>query len=134
FCAIYPRVDDPALAARVRPLFHPYMANEFVITSPGQDGGSDYGGPAFSPKTGLFYVSGKNDAVSIKVKPVGGTLKPGPNSPGHFQDIAETGKAGMHWNQTIAAYEPLTGRQAWYTEFPGWTNASLFVTAGDVVF
>ncbi|HEV3060390.1 MAG TPA: PQQ-binding-like beta-propeller repeat protein [Vicinamibacterales bacterium] len=134
FCAIYPRVDDPVLAKRTRPLFHPYLANEFVITSPGQDGGSDYGGPAFSPRTGLFYVSGKNDAVSIKVKPVGGTLKAGPNSPGHFQNIAETGKAGMHWNQTIAAYEPLTGRQVWYTEFPGWTNSSLFVTAGDVIF
>jgi glucose dehydrogenase len=134
FCAVYPRVDDPELATRVRPLFHPYQANEFVITSPGQDGGSDYGGPAFSPRTGLFYASGKNDAVSIRVKPSGNTLKPGPGAPGHFGTIAEEGKAGMAWSTAIAAYEPATGQQVWYTEFPGWTNGSLFVTAGDVIF
>jgi glucose dehydrogenase len=134
FCATYPRVEDPELAKRVRPLFHPYLANEFVITSPGQDGGSDYGGPAFSQRTGLFYVSGKNDAVSNRVRPVGSTLKPGPRSPGHFENLAEVGKTGMAWNQAVAAYEPATGRQVWYTEFPGWTNASLVVTAGDVVF
>ncbi len=40
----------------------------------------------------------------------------------------------MPWNQAIAAYEPATGHQVFYTEFPGWTNASLFVTAGDVIF
>ena len=106
FCAVYPRVEDPELAKRVRPLFHPYLANEFVITSPGQDGGADYGGPAFSPRTGLFYVSGKNDAVSNRVKPVGATLRPGPRSPGHFENLAGTEKHGMKWSQAIAAYEP----------------------------
>ena len=78
FCAVYPKVEDPELAKRARPLFHPYLVNEFVITSPGQDGGADYGGPAFSPRTGLFYASGKNDAVSHKVKPAGDTVQPGP--------------------------------------------------------
>jgi quinohemoprotein ethanol dehydrogenase len=134
FCATYPRVEDPELAKRVRPMFHPYMANALVITSPGQDGGSDYGGPAFSPRTGLFYASGKNDAVSNRVKPVGGTLKPGARSPGHFENLAESAKHGMAWNQAIGAYEPVTGDLAWYTEFPGWTNAAHMVTAGDVIF
>jgi glucose dehydrogenase len=110
------------------------MSKEYVITSPGQDGGSDYGGPAFSPRTGLFYVSGKNDAVSNKVKPVGGSLKPNPRSVGHFDNLEDSGKTGMAWDQAIAAYEPLTGEQKWYTEFPGWTNAAHFVTAGDVIF
>lgn len=134
FCATYPRIDDPALAAKARPLFHPYLSKEMVITSPGQDGGSDYGGPAFSPRTGYFYVSGKNDAVANRVQPVGGTLKPSSRSIGHFDNIAETGKTGMAWNQAITAYEPVSGRQVWYTEFPGWTNASHVVTAGDVIF
>ena len=134
YCATYPRVTDPELAKKVRPLFHPYLANEVVITSPGQDGGSDYGGPAFSPRTGLFYVSGKNDAVANRVKPVGGSLKPGPRSPGHFENLAETAKHGMAWNQALAAYEPVSGNLVWYSEFPGWTNAAHLVTAGDVVF
>jgi glucose dehydrogenase len=134
FCAVYPRIADAELAKHARPLFHPYLSKEFVITSPGQDGGSDYGGPAFSPHTGLFYASGKNDAVSNKVKPVGDTLKPNGKPTGHFDDLEDTGKTGMPWSQAIGAYEPATGRQVWYTEFPGWTNASLIVTAGDVIF
>src|SRR5262249_37048367 len=134
YCAIYPRIEDAELASRARPLFHPYLSQELVITSPGQDGGADYGGPAFSPRTGLFYLSGKNDAVSNKVRPVGDRLKPGPGSPGHFQNLAETGKTGMKWSQAIGAYEPTTGHLVWYSEFPGWTNASLLVTAGDVIF
>ena len=133
FCATYPKVDDPELAKRVRPMFHPYLANEYVITSPGQDGGSDYGGPAFSPRTGLFYVSGKNDAISNRVKPVGDTLRPGPRSSGHFDNLAGTEAHGMKWNQAMAAYEPVTGQQVWYTEFPGWTNAA-HVIARDVIF
>ena len=136
FCAVYPRVEDPELAKRVRPLFHPYLVNEFVITSPGQDGGADYGGPGFSPRTGLFYASGKNDAVSHKVKPAGDTVQPGPeaSAPAHFGTVTGSGETGMKWSQAIAAYEPVTGQQEWYTEFPGWTNASLIVTGGDLVF
>jgi alcohol dehydrogenase (cytochrome c) len=134
FCAIYPRIDDPELAKRARPLFQPYLMNDLVIESPGQDGGSNYGGPAFSPRTGFFYVSGKNDAVSLRVKQAGDTVQPGGPSPGHFANAAEMGKTGMKWSQTIAAYEPATGRQVWFREFPTWTNASLLVTAGDVIF
>ena len=53
----------------------------------------------FSPRTGLFYVSGKNDAVSNKVRPVGNTLKPGPRSPGHFEALSGTEKHGMKCEQ-----------------------------------
>src|SRR5262249_45401446 len=98
------------------------------------DGGSDDGGPAFSRKTGFLYVSGKNDAVSNKVKPVGDTLKPASRSVGHYENLEEVGKTGMAWNQAITAYEPVTGQQVFYSEFPGWTNGSMLVTAGDVIF
>ena len=50
----YPIVTDPELAKRVRPSFHPYLVNEFVITAPGNIGGSNYGSPSFSPRTGLL--------------------------------------------------------------------------------
>ena len=36
--------------------------------------------------------------------------------------------------QGIAAYDPVTGERAWYSEVPTATSAGLFVTAGDVVF
>src|SRR6266508_4899843 len=35
FCAVYPIVADSELAKRVRPQFHPLLANELVIISPG---------------------------------------------------------------------------------------------------
>ena len=129
----YPADVDPVSIGYRINNFHPYLANEFVITSPGQDGGADYGGPAFSPRTGLLYVSGKNDAVSNRVKPVGATLRPGPRSPGHFENLAGTEAHGMEWNQALAAYEPVSGELVWYSEFPGWTNAAHAV-AGDVIF
>jgi glucose dehydrogenase len=108
--------------------------NEFVITAPGNTGGSNYGSPSFSPRTGLFYATGKNDAWSIKVKPVGETLKPGPGNQGHFGLIAERGETGVTPTQALAAYEPATGRQVWHIELPGITNGGNLVTAGDLVF
>jgi outer membrane protein assembly factor BamB len=82
----------------------------------------------------MVYTSGKNDAWSIKVKPVGDSLKPGPGNMGHFSAIGEQGKTGVTATQSVAAYDPATGRQVWLVELPGTTNAGSVVTAGDVVF
>ncbi len=134
YCAIYPRVTDPDLVGRVRPLFHPYLSKEFVITSPGNQGGPNYGPPSFSPRTGLFYVSGKNDAYSIKAKVIGRDLpRQGPGARGHFGLIAEVGKTGMTTTQSVAAYDPGTGNLAWLVEVPRGTNTGSLVTAGDVL-
>lgn len=134
FCATYPIVDDPELAPRVRQSFHPYQVNEFVITSPGNTGGANYGSPSFSPQTGLLYVTGKNDAWSIKVKVVGDTMEPGPGFIGHFGNIEESGDTGLTPTSTLAAYEPISGEQVWYAESAGITNGGNLVTSGDVVF
>ena len=142
FCTTYPIVTDPELAKRVRPSFHPFLVNELVITSPGLTGGPNFGSSSFSPRTGLLYVTGKNDAHSITVKPVGNTLQPGPGNLGHFGNFTERGETGVTPTPTLAAYDPATGQRAWYIELPGSTNADglsggvsgNLVTAGDVVF
>jgi len=134
FCAILPTVSDPELAKRVRPFFHPYLVKEFVITSPGNTGGANFGPPSFSPRTGFVYVTGKNDAWSITVKPVGDTIRPGKPAVGFLENIGERGKTGMTPTATVAAYNPATGERAWYVELPNITNAGNFVTAGDLVF
>jgi outer membrane protein assembly factor BamB len=109
--------------------------NEFVIVSPGLQGGPNRGSSSFSPRTGLLYVTGKNDAWSIKAKPVGNTLKPGgKDSRGHFDNIGEEAKTGMTPTQNIAAYDPATGELAWVVELPSMTNSGNVVTAGDVLF
>jgi glucose dehydrogenase len=134
FCATYPVVSDPTLAKRVRQHYHPYLSKEFVITAPGNIGGANYGSSSFSPRTGFFYITGKNDAWSIKVKPVGNSMQPGPGNQGHFGLIGERGDTGVTPTTTVAAYDPATGRQMWYTEVTGSTNSGNLVTAGDLIF
>jgi quinoprotein glucose dehydrogenase len=134
FCATYPEVTDPELAKRRRPSFHPYQVGEFLIMSPGLSGGPNRGSSSFSPRTGLLYVTGKNDAWSARVKPVGESLKPGLGSPGHYENIAETATTGMEKTQNIAAFNPATGDLVWVTKLAATTNGGNLVTAGDVLF
>jgi glucose dehydrogenase len=133
FCATYPIVTDPELIDRVRPTFHPHQVNEFVIVAPGLMGGANYGAPSFSPRTGLLYATGKNDAWSIKVNPVGDTMEPGSGNQGHFAVFSEQGQTGITPTATLAAYNPVTGEQAWYAEMTGTTNSGSLATAGDIV-
>jgi glucose dehydrogenase len=134
FCATYPIVADPELAKRVRPMYHPWLVNEMIIASPGLMGGANYGTPSFSPRTGFFYITGKNDAWSIRLNPVGDNLKPAQGSKGHFDLIKEQGKTGVVATTNVAAYEPVSGRLAWTATIPGATNGGNLATAGGLVF
>jgi glucose dehydrogenase len=135
FCAVYPIIDDPELAQFVRPEFHPYLANQWVITSPGNIGGANWGSPSFSPRTGLLYATGKSDAHALKPRPVGDTLadKQGPAIFTHA-DVAARLPTKVVVKMNIGAYEPLTGQLVWHTELPGSTNSGSMVTAGGLVF
>jgi len=134
FCAIYPQVDDPELSKLVRPLFHPYLTNEFVITSPSNLGGANWGSPSFSPRTGLVYATGKSDAHALKPKPVGDSLsnRPGPANLSHPDVIARL-PTKVTIKMNVGAYEPVSGRLVWHTELPGSTNSGSLATAGDLV-
>jgi quinoprotein glucose dehydrogenase len=135
FCTTYSTVSDPALAKRVRQTWQPFSSKEFVILSPGQAGGPNYGSPSFSPATGLIYVSGKNTAFSLKLKPVGSQeLKQGRTSWGHIGLIAESGPVGMTPSLSVGAYDPVTGQQVWNTQLQGATSGGNLSTAGGLVF
>jgi glucose dehydrogenase len=81
----------------------------------------------------LLYATGKNDAWSIKVNPVGDTMEPGSGNQGHFAVFSEQGPTGVTPTATLAAYDPITGEQAWYAEMTGTTNSGSLATAGDIV-
>ena len=132
FCATFPIVQDPAKARRARPLFWPPSMTEFPIMA---DGGSNYGSPAFSPRTNLLYVTGKNTASSFAVKVAGDTLRPSPTPVGNFATgVRRDPESGMPRTQTISAYNPMTGELVWQHEHPATTNAGNLVTAGDLLF
>jgi glucose dehydrogenase len=136
FCMTYPIVSDAQLAARVRPQFHPYQMKDYVITSPGNTGGANWGSPSFSPRTGLLYATGKNDAHSLRVNPVGNGLAgaPGPANLQHPDVTPPRGEKGVTPSMGMGAYEPGTGKLVWYAELQGLTSAGSLVTAGDLVF
>ncbi len=133
FCATFPIVADPEKAKRARPMFYPYSTKDFFIVS---HGGGSFGSPAFSPRTNLLYVTGKNAALSFTVNVVGDTLRPGGD--GHASTIAKRDfDYGVPATEVVSAYNPATGELVWQHEHPSRTNigsAGNFVTAGDVVF
>ncbi len=135
FCATYVHLDDPALQAQSRQMYTPYSMDEHYIVA---HGGSSFGSPAFSPRTGLLYVTGKNAAVSIIVKPVGDTLEPGPDSRGHTESIEEISRVpAFAPTTTLSAYEPASGEEAWQQVLPALTTIGAsgnLATAGDLVF
>ena len=112
FCATYPMIEDPALVERARPMYTPYLVNEMIT---GTRGGSNWGGPSFSPRTGLLYVTGKNAAISFTVKPVGDSLEPNQRYAGHFGNMAEQGDSGVTPTKTLTAYDPVSGELVWQT-------------------
>ena len=102
-------------------------------------GGSSWGAPSFSPRTGLIYVTGKNGAVSIAVKPVGDTLEPGPDARGHFENLASIDRVSEAYppSMTLSAYDPVSGEQTWQALLPAQSALGAsgnMVTAGNLVF
>ncbi|MEQ1898427.1 MAG: PQQ-binding-like beta-propeller repeat protein [Vicinamibacterales bacterium] len=136
FCMTYPIVSDPQLAKRVRQMFTPYQAKEYILTAPGNTGGANWGSPSFSPRTGLLYATGKNDAHSLRVMPVGDSMAatPGPEMLQHPDVNGPRGEKGLTPNMGIGAYDPASGGLTWYSELPGLTGSGSLVTAGDVLF
>ena len=101
-------------------------------------GGSSFGSPAFSPRTGLLYVTGKNAAVSMIVKPRGDSLEPGPRGDGHTANFEELSRIPAYPpTTTLTAYEPASGEEVWQQVLPSLTPIGAsgnLATAGDLVF
>lgn len=134
-CATFVNLDDPALQAQARQMYSPYSTNQHYIVA---HGGSSFGSPAFSRRTGLLYVTGKNAAVSLTVNPVGDTLEPGPDSRGHTENFEELSRIPDYKPSTaLTAYDPVSGEEVWQQVLPATTSIAAsgnFVTAGDLVF
>ncbi|MYD72248.1 MAG: PQQ-binding-like beta-propeller repeat protein [Acidobacteria bacterium] len=135
FCATYVHLDDPEMQSRSRQMYTPYSIEEHLIVA---HGGSSFGSPAFSPRTGLLYVTGKNAAVSMIVRPVGDSLEPGPHGDGHSANFEEISRIPEFTpTTTLTAYEPASGEEVWQQVFPALTTIGAsgnLATAGDLVF
>ena len=135
-CATFIELDDPELASRSSQFYAPYWMSKAIIVA---HGGSSWGAPSFSPHTGLVYVTAKNGAVSLVVKPVGDTLEPGPDIRGHSENISSLDRVSEAYppSMTLSAYDPVSGEQTWQTVLPAQSALGAsgnMVTAGNLVF
>ena len=134
FCATYLDLKDPELQAHARPMYWPYSTDEHYIVA---HGGSSFGSPSFSPRTGLLYVTGKNAGVSLLVKPLGDSLKLGEGG-GHRKNFTEISRIPEYpTTMTVTAYEPASGEDVWQQVLPALTfgaSSGSLATSGDLVF
>ena len=135
-CATYIPFDDPELAARSKQIYTPYSLTEPYIVA---HGGSSFGSASFSPRTQLVYITGKNGAISLTVRPVGDSLTPGPDGRGHTENYASLDRVSEAYpaSTTVSAYSPIDGEQVWQAELPAQSAIGAsgnLVTAGDLIF
>jgi alcohol dehydrogenase (cytochrome c) len=133
--------------ANGRPIQTPQPAG--MPTYPGNQGGTNWFSPSYSPRTGLFYLSAWLDYASIysraDVEYVAGrtfagafprTLTPVPGSPapgiGRRSPINNWTDAVAHG--AVLAIDPKTGQQKWRFDQFDVTESGNLTTGGDVLF
>ena len=130
-----------------RPIQTPQPPGE--PTWPGNQGGTNWYSPSFSPSTGLFYLSAwENYATIFGGVPVeyergqgfgGGTNRPvvavpgAPTVPtlrrGPINDWTDSAASGA-----VIALDPQTGEQRWKFEMTDVTDSGILTTASDLLF
>jgi glucose dehydrogenase len=133
FCATFPIISDPEISKRARQFYTPYSTKELYVVS---HGGSSFGSPSFSSRTGLYYVTGKNGAVSFTVKIMGSNLPAGISGSAGTTARRDP-DPGVTPSQTVTAYNPATGEVAWQDVHPTKTHiftSGNLATGGDLVF
>ena len=86
-----------------------------------------------------MYITGKNGAISLTVRPVGDSLTPGPDGRGHTENYASLDRVSEAYpaSTTVSAYSPIDGEQVWQAELPAQSAIGAsgnLVTAGDLIF
>jgi outer membrane protein assembly factor BamB len=135
------------LDANGRPV--PTPQPEGMPTWPGNQGGTNWYPPSFSPRTGLFYFSAWEDYATIYRKETA-VYQPGRNfSGGGFTVLAPVpgaptigiGRRGPinNWTDAVGsgaviAMDPLTGTPKWKMEQFDVTDAGMLTTATDLLF
>jgi alcohol dehydrogenase (cytochrome c) len=127
-----------------RPIQTPQPAGQ--PTYPGNQGGTNWYSPSYSPRTGLFYVSAWEDYASIYA-PAPAEYKEGrnfggggPRPFGPVPDAPGLGRGPINsWTETaghgaIKAIDPAIGEQKWKFNMTDVTDSGILTTGSDLVF
>jgi alcohol dehydrogenase (cytochrome c) len=129
---------------RGRPMQTPQPAGQ--PTFPGNQGGTNWYSPSYSPRTGLFYIPAWEDYSSIYTPApaqykegtvfVGG----GPRNSSPIQGAPGLGRGPINsWTEAaghgaIIALDPATGAQRWKFGMTDVTDSGILTTASDLLF
>ena len=135
------------LDANGRPILTPQPAG--APTFPGQQGGTNWWSPSYSPRTGLFYVAAWEDVSGVfTAQPV--EYKPGANfMGGNFRATRPTPESAVApnigrppintWTNAqshgaVLALDPNTGDRKWTYPMYDLTESGIMTTASDLLF
>jgi alcohol dehydrogenase (cytochrome c) len=123
------------LDGKGRPIPMPGIAptREGTLVYPGNQGGTNWYNPSFSPRTGLFYVPTWENSSSVFVLA---------EKPPRFRDGAnfsaeepQSGQRGEDTYSAVRAIDPKTGEKKWDYRMPSSkTEAGVLTTASDLLF
>src|SRR6516164_4238761 len=120
---------------RGRPIRAPGIepTKDGTLVYPGNQGGTNWYNPSFSPRTGLFYIPTWENSSSVYVK---GEQPPEFHSGQTFSgDFPRLGNNTEDVYSAIRAIDPQTGEKKWdYRLSATSTEAGVLTTASDVLF
>jgi len=129
---------------RGRPMQTPQPAGQ--PTYPGNQGGTNWYSPSYSPRTGLFYVSAWEDYASV-YSPAPSEYKIGSNfvggGPQNFSAVPGAPGLGRSpintWTEAaghgaVIALDPKTGREKWKFKMTDVTDSGILTTGSDLLF
>src|SRR5687768_12716599 len=118
-----------------RPIPVPGIAptKEGTLVYPGNQGGTNWYSPSFSPRTGLFYIPAWENTSTTYIKG---------DTPPEFQEgrgftglFPRPGLTTDDVHSTIQAIDPKTGQKRWtYRLSAAMTESGVLTTASDVLF
>jgi len=119
--------------AKGRPIQVVHPTREGALVYPGNQGGTNWYNPSFSPRTGLFYIPAWENSSSVY------SLGVAPPEFHAGQTFAGTfprgGPRGEDTYSAIRAIDPKTGEKKWdYRMSSPSTDAGVLTTASDVLF
>jgi alcohol dehydrogenase (cytochrome c) len=117
----------PKIVASVRP------SKEGTLVYPGNQGGTNWYNPSFSPATGLFYISAWENTSTTYLK---GEEPPDFHDGSSFTGVFPRGGAtGEDVFSSVVAMDPNTGERKWTHRLPSpSTEAGIMTTASNLLF
>lgn len=137
-------VNWATLDEKGRPLRIPgkVPTREGSLITPGNQGGTNWYSPSFSPQTGLFYIPSwvnyttlyvKQDAEYVEGRTFGGGAPRSPIPPVRAGQLLNYAKEDEGYG-AVRAIDPKTGALKWEFKMTDFTDAGILTTASNVLF